>query len=105
MLRLEDLKDRILAENSKFVIGVDLDEIKKGLLKKEKGQMDPRPPRSFLVSRRWWQYRPKLPYTYFLSKLRRLEVCIASQNILMTMGFLLLTCTKKQLDFFLFFWV
>eukprot|EP00250_Pteridium_aquilinum_P014757 c22183_g1_i1 orf=676-3876(-) len=74
MLRLEHLKDRLLEQSSKFVIGVDLDEIKKSLSKEENGQSDSRPPRAFLVSKNWWQYRPKLPYTYFLSKLRRLEV-------------------------------
>ncbi|KAI5060331.1 hypothetical protein GOP47_0024751 [Adiantum capillus-veneris] len=74
MLRLEDLKDYVLARNSDFVIKVNLDEVKKSLNKNKGKQNDHRPPIAHLVSNRWWQYRPKLPYLYFISKLRRFEV-------------------------------
>lgn len=74
MLRLEELKDRLVAQDSKFVIPVDLNEVRTSVSKKRDEQLDPRPPRAFLVSRKWWQYRPKLPYMYFLSKVQRLEV-------------------------------
>ncbi len=29
---------------------------------------------AFWVARRWWKYRPKLPYLYFLAKVENLEV-------------------------------
>lgn len=30
--------------------------------------------RALWISKRWWHYRPKLPYTYFLDKLDSSEV-------------------------------
>lgn len=32
--------------------------------------------RALWISKRWWRYRPKLPYTYFLQKLDSSEVII-----------------------------
>ncbi|KAH6557468.1 hypothetical protein KP509_1Z112600 [Ceratopteris richardii] len=74
MLKLEDLKDQIMAMNSNFIVGVDLDDIKGRLKRKDNEQTNMKPPIGILVSKRWWAYRPKLPYMYFLSKLQRFEV-------------------------------
>ena len=74
ILESEELKDQRLAEKSMFVIPVNLDKARENLLKRKEKQVDSGPSTAYLVSRKWWQYRPKLPYMFFLSKVERGEV-------------------------------
>jgi cell division protease FtsH len=74
VLEREELKDEQLAKESVFVIPVSIDEARKNLLNRKKEQVESMPSRAYLVTRKWWQYRPKLPYMFFLSKVEKGEV-------------------------------
>ncbi|KAH9293417.1 hypothetical protein KI387_041378, partial [Taxus chinensis] len=75
ILEKEKAEEDFDALSSKYAILFDWKEIKKIF----KQQQEKRPPnsqhyRGEWISKRWWQYRPKLPYTYFLLKVECLEV-------------------------------
>lgn len=74
ILKTEELKDILLSRKSKFALDMDWDEVNRGYLERSEREEEPRPPTAFVMMRKWWQYRPKLPYTYFLSKLHKSEV-------------------------------
>ncbi|KAK6947214.1 Peptidase M41 [Dillenia turbinata] len=72
-------KDKLAAEvdsfNAKYVVEFDMKEVEKSLRKDvvEKAT-ETQGTRALWISKRWWRYRPKLPYTYFLQKLDCSEV-------------------------------
>lgn len=37
--------------------------------------------RALWISKRWWRYRPKLPYTYFLQKLDSSEASVIFRDV------------------------
>lgn len=60
---------------AKYVVDFDMEEVEKSLRKEvSEKSADSNGYRALWVSKRWWLYRPKLPYTYFLDKLNCSEV-------------------------------
>ncbi|KAH6787857.1 FTSH protease 12 [Perilla frutescens var. hirtella] len=75
ILQKEKLAEQVGSLNSKYVVEFDMKEVENSLRKDvvEKAQ-NTRGTRALWISKRWWRYRPKLPYTYFLQKLDSSEV-------------------------------
>ncbi|KAK1387918.1 ATP-dependent zinc metalloprotease FTSH 12, chloroplastic [Heracleum sosnowskyi] len=75
ILRKEKLSEQLDSLNAKYVVEFDMKEVEKSLRKDvvEKAR-DAQGTRALWISKRWWRYRPKLPYTYFLQKLDCSEV-------------------------------
>ncbi|KMZ66102.1 ATP-dependent zinc metalloprotease FtsH 2 [Zostera marina] len=70
--KFAEKKDSLRA---KYVIDFDMEEVEKELRKEVSEKSgDSNGYRALWVSKRWWLYRPKLPYTYFLEKLHCSEV-------------------------------
>lgn len=74
MIKLENLKEELQSQESELIIPGDLEELRTEILKKRANERFKKTPRAYLFARKWWQYRPKLPYMYFLSKVRKFEV-------------------------------
>ncbi|XP_073006112.1 ATP-dependent zinc metalloprotease FTSH 12, chloroplastic isoform X1 [Typha latifolia] len=75
ILRKDKLAEQIESASAKYVVDFDMHEVEKSLREdvlvkasNSKGG------RAQWISKRWWRYRPKLPYTYFLDKLDCCEV-------------------------------
>lgn len=79
ILRKEELAEQLGSLNSKYVVEFDMKEVENSLRKDvvEKAK-SAQGTRALWISKRWWRYRPKLPYTYFLQKLDSSEVKILS---------------------------
>lgn len=75
ILEKENLGDRISPLNARYSVEFDMKEVEESLRKDvvEKAS-DAHGARALWISKRWWRYRPKLPYTYFLDKLDSSEV-------------------------------
>lgn len=75
ILEKEKLAEQISPLNVKYSVEFDMDEVEDSLRKDvlEKAS-DAKGARASWISKRWWRYRPKLPYTYFLDKLNSSEV-------------------------------
>lgn len=73
ILEKEKWEEDIDALTSKYVITFDWQQMKENFLK-EQEEKRPNTQWGEWISKRWWQYRPKLPYTYFLQKVECLEV-------------------------------
>ncbi|KAK3042644.1 hypothetical protein RJ639_000896 [Escallonia herrerae] len=75
ILRKEKLAEQLDSLRSKYVVEFDMKEVENSLRKDvvEKSR-DSQGTRALWISKRWWRYRPKLPYTYFLQKLDSSEV-------------------------------
>ncbi|KAM7532394.1 hypothetical protein LguiB_035804 [Lonicera macranthoides] len=75
ILRKEKLAEQLDMLRAKYVIEFDMKEVENSLRKdvaeKVKASQGTR---GLWISKRWWRYRPKLPYTYFLQKLDSSEV-------------------------------
>lgn len=75
ILRKEKLDEQIDSMHAKYVVDFDMQEVERSLRKDVVEKVsDTQGGRALWISKRWWQYRPKLPYTYFLSKLDCSEV-------------------------------
>nr|QKY65085.1 FTSH protease 12 [Passiflora tenuiloba] len=75
ILRQEKLVEELGTSNAKYVVEFDLKEVENSLRKDVAGKItETQGTRALWISKRWWLYRPKLPYTYFLHKLDRSEV-------------------------------
>ena len=62
-------------DNVKYEYPVNTEQLSENLAEEqEEMEVQPKKEWAFWVSRRWWKYRPKLPYTYFMSKVENLEV-------------------------------
>ncbi|KAL2897228.1 ATP-dependent zinc metalloprotease FTSH 12 chloroplastic [Bienertia sinuspersici] len=77
ILEKEKLAEQISPFNAKYSVEFDMKEVENSLRKDvlEKAS-DAQGTRALWISKRWWRYRPKLPYTYFLEKLDSSEVDI-----------------------------
>lgn len=77
----EKLKDMAEEEDTKYEFPVNTHELSENLAE-EQDEMESQPKKelAFWVSRRWWKYRPKIPYTYFMSKVENLEVIHQKQD-------------------------
>ncbi|KAK4439554.1 ATP-dependent zinc metalloprotease FTSH 12, chloroplastic [Sesamum alatum] len=75
ILQKEKLAEQLDSLNSKYVVEFDMKEVENSLRKDvvEKAK-NTHGTRALWISKRWWRYRPKLPYTYFLQKLDSFEV-------------------------------
>nr|XP_019711134.1 ATP-dependent zinc metalloprotease FTSH 12, chloroplastic isoform X2 [Elaeis guineensis] len=75
VLRKDKLAEQISSINAKYVVDFDMQEVEKSLRKEVVEKVsDTQGSRALWISKRWWLYRPKLPYTYFLDKLDCSEV-------------------------------
>ncbi|KAF5188002.1 Atp-dependent zinc metalloprotease ftsh 12 protein [Thalictrum thalictroides] len=75
ILRNEKLAEQVDSLNAKYVVDFDMQEVEKSLRKDVVEKVSNRQgSRALWISKRWWRYRPKLPYTYFLHKLDCSEV-------------------------------
>lgn len=74
-LRSEKLDEQVDSLKAKYVVEFDMKEVEKSLRKDliDKAT-NARGMRADWIAKRWWRYRPKLPYTYFLEKLDSSEV-------------------------------
>ncbi|XP_010537801.1 PREDICTED: ATP-dependent zinc metalloprotease FTSH 12, chloroplastic [Tarenaya hassleriana] len=75
MLEKEKLSEQLNSLKAKYVVEFDMKEVENSLRKDvlEKTS-ETEGTRALWISKRWWRYRPKLPYTYFLQKLDSSEV-------------------------------
>ncbi|XP_030523971.1 ATP-dependent zinc metalloprotease FTSH 12, chloroplastic isoform X2 [Rhodamnia argentea] len=75
ILEKEKLSEQSDSVNAKYVVEFDMREVEESLRKDVTEKVsDSRGTRAQWISKRWWRYRPKLPYTYFLDKLDSSEV-------------------------------
>nr|QKY65072.1 FTSH protease 12 [Passiflora biflora] len=75
ILRQEKLDEELDTSNAKYAVEFDLKEVENRLRKDVAGKItETQGTRALWISKRWWLYRPKLPYTYFLHKLDCSEV-------------------------------
>lgn len=74
-LEKEKFAEQLNSLNAKYVVEFDMKEVENSLredvVEKAKNAQGTR---ALWISKRWWRYRPKLPYTYFLQKLDSSEV-------------------------------
>lgn len=75
VLRKDKLSEQLGSLNAKYAVEFDMKEVenslRKDVVEKASGLEGTR---ALWISKRWWRYRPKLPYTYFLQKLDSSEV-------------------------------
>lgn len=75
IIRKEKLMEQTDSMHAKYVVDFDMQEVEKSLRKDVVEKVsDTQGSRALWISKRWWHYRPKLPYTYFLGKLDCSEV-------------------------------
>ncbi|XP_030471573.1 ATP-dependent zinc metalloprotease FTSH 12, chloroplastic [Syzygium oleosum] len=75
ILEKEKLSEQSDSVNAKYVVEFDMKEVEESLRRDVTEKVsDTRGTRAKWISKRWWRYRPKLPYTYFLEKLDSSEV-------------------------------
>ncbi|KAJ6720747.1 ATP-DEPENDENT ZINC METALLOPROTEASE FTSH 12 CHLOROPLASTIC [Salix viminalis] len=75
ILKKEKLAEQLDSSNAKYVVEFDMKEVENSLRKDVVEKViDTQGARALWISKRWWRYRPKLPYTYFLQKLDSSEV-------------------------------
>lgn len=75
ILREDKLKEDLESLNARYVAEFEMSEVE-NCLRKHVVEKDSESSgtRALWISKRWWRYRPKLPYTYFLQKLDSSEV-------------------------------
>ncbi|KAF5728183.1 ATP-dependent zinc metalloprotease FTSH 12 chloroplastic [Tripterygium wilfordii] len=75
ILRKEKLAEQLDSSKAKYVVEFDMKEVENSLRKDVVEKVtDTQGTRALWISKRWWRYRPTLPYTYFLDKLDSSEV-------------------------------
>ncbi|KAK9937407.1 hypothetical protein M0R45_014201 [Rubus argutus] len=75
ILQKEKLAEQLDSANSKYVVEFDMKEVENSLRKDVVEKVtETQGTRALWIAKRWWLYRPKLPYTYFLQKLDCSEV-------------------------------
>ncbi|XP_076884367.1 ATP-dependent zinc metalloprotease FTSH 12, chloroplastic-like [Bidens hawaiensis] len=111
ILRREQLAEQLDSSRAKYAIEFDMKEVEKSFREedakaKAKGTQGVR---ALWISKRWWRYRPKLPYTYFLEKLEHSEVAavvftedLKTLYVTMNEGFPLEYVVDMPLDPYLF---
>lgn len=77
LLLKDKLKEMAEEDDAKYEVIVNPHELGVNELEEQYLQASqPSKEWAFWVSRRWWKHRPKMPYTYFLSKVENLEVIL-----------------------------
>ncbi|XP_058072088.1 ATP-dependent zinc metalloprotease FTSH 12, chloroplastic isoform X2 [Magnolia sinica] len=75
VLRRDKMAEEMDSLKAEYVVDFDMHEVEKSLRKEVVERVsDTQGSRAPWISKRWWRYRPKLPYTYFLHKLDCSEV-------------------------------
>ncbi|KAL6283152.1 hypothetical protein ACE6H2_014081 [Prunus campanulata] len=75
ILQKEKLAEQLDSANSKYVVEFDMKEVENSLRKDIVEKVtETQGTRALWIAKRWWMYRPRLPYTYFLQKLDCSEV-------------------------------
>ncbi|XP_024958842.1 ATP-dependent zinc metalloprotease FTSH 12, chloroplastic [Cynara cardunculus var. scolymus] len=75
ILRKEQLAEQLDSSRSRYTIEFDMEEVEKSFREDARVKAEgTEGARALWISKRWWRYRPKLPYTYFLEKLDCSEV-------------------------------
>ncbi|CAN0901915.1 ATP-dependent zinc metalloprotease FTSH 12, chloroplastic [Linum grandiflorum] len=75
LLKKEKLAQELGASNAKYALDFDMKEVENSLRKDMAKKLpDGSGATALWISKRWWQYRPTIPYTYFLQKLDSSEV-------------------------------
>ncbi|KAI4323236.1 hypothetical protein L6164_022858 [Bauhinia variegata] len=75
ILRKENLVEELDSLNAKYVVEFDMKEVENSLRKDIVEKVtETQGTRALWIAKRWWRYRPRLPYTYFLDKLDSSEV-------------------------------
>ncbi|XXG69002.1 hypothetical protein AAC387_Pa06g1970 [Persea americana] len=75
ILREDKFSEQMDSLNAKYVVDFDMQEVEKSFIKEIAEKMsNTQNGRALWISKTWWRYRPKLPYTYFLEKLDCSEV-------------------------------
>ena len=82
ILRRDKITEQVDSLNANYVVDFDMEEVEKSLRKEvvEKSS-ETDGTRALWISKRWWRYRPKLPYTYFLNKLDCSEVYDVQKSV------------------------
>ncbi|XP_068656119.1 ATP-dependent zinc metalloprotease FTSH 12, chloroplastic [Aristolochia californica] len=75
ILKRDKMAEQMDSLNAKYVVDFDMREVEKSLQKEVvERASETQGTRALWIAKRWWRYRPKLPYTYFLHKLDCSEV-------------------------------
>lgn len=75
VLQKEKLAEQVDSQNAKYVVEFDMNEVEKSLRKDVVEKVaETQGTRALWIAKRWWLYRPQLPYSYFLEKLDCSEV-------------------------------
>ncbi|XP_071722669.1 LOW QUALITY PROTEIN: ATP-dependent zinc metalloprotease FTSH 12, chloroplastic-like, partial [Rutidosis leptorrhynchoides] len=75
ILAKDRLVDQLNSSNTEYAVEFDMEEVENSLRKDVVEKVtDTQGARALWIAKRWWRYRPKLPYTYFLNKLDCSEV-------------------------------
>ncbi|KAF9674467.1 hypothetical protein SADUNF_Sadunf10G0130200 [Salix dunnii] len=82
ILKKEKLVEQLDSSNAKYVVEFDMKEVENSLRKDVVEKViDTQGARALWISKRWWRYRPKLPYTYFLQKLDSSEASVILRDV------------------------
>ncbi|GJR61680.1 ATP-dependent zinc metalloprotease FTSH 12, chloroplastic [Tanacetum coccineum] len=107
VLKKEELAEQLDSSSAKYAIEFDMKEVEKSF--REDAKVKREGARALWISKRWWRYRPKLPYTYFLEKLECSEVAavvftedLKTLYVTMNEGFPLEYVVDMPLDPYLF---
>ncbi|GMH10683.1 hypothetical protein Nepgr_012524 [Nepenthes gracilis] len=93
IMQKENLAEQLDSLNAKYVVEFDMKEVENSLRKDVVEKASKAQGGTALwISKRWWRYRPKLPYTYFLQKLDSSEVAA----VVFTEGLKRLYVTMKE---------
>lgn len=75
LLAKDKLLEQLESSNAKYAVEFDMKEVENSLRRDVINKAaDNNGVRALWIAKRWWRYRPKLPYTYFLQKLDCSEV-------------------------------
>ncbi|KAJ0098542.1 hypothetical protein Patl1_20813 [Pistacia atlantica] len=110
IMEKEKLSEEVDSSNARYVVEFDMKEVEKSLRKDVVEKVtETQGTRALWIAKRWWRYRPKLPYTYFLDKLDSSEVAavvftedLKRLYVTMKEGFPLEYVVNIPLDPFLF---
>ncbi|KAI7758367.1 hypothetical protein M8C21_013728 [Ambrosia artemisiifolia] len=110
ILKKEQLAEQLDSSRAKYAIEYDMKEVEKSFREDAEAKAEgTQGVRALWISKRWWRYRPKLPYTYFLEKLQNSEVAavvftedLKTLYVTMNEGFPLEYVVDMPLDPYLF---
>jgi cell division protease FtsH len=89
VLKKEKFAEQLDSSNAKYVVEFDMKEVENSLRKDVVEKVtDTQGARALWISKRWWRYRPKLPYTYFLQKLDSSEASVILRDVVFKVAWL-----------------